>query len=303
MRINSLPLFNRRRRRQTTEYLSNEDYSWIWEPFKDAKDSKLAQTACLVAEIIANSSPDKIPKVPFNLDPRIVIPLCAIALQNDLNLNNINKVNIQPTFPRAYDINYFLYTIQASRRWRYLFNSLPPQLQYKLCYRLSNDRLPNKNDWRNLFKHNNYKFDTSWHFYFSLAIFLFIFLIAMIGMFIFFISNDGDIFSTIMTVFGLSPIIYAGTVIIGVIGMVRMIEIIEGITGILFLSIFLPFVLFTLYFVNYTLINLLSFGWREILLFWLTTLGITRTLSWRGKTLDYQARNPLKGILDNTINN
>ncbi len=185
MRINSLELFNRRRRRQTTEYLSNEDYSWIWEPFKEAKNSKLAQTACLAAKSIANSSPDQIPKVPLNIDPRIVIPLCAIVLQKDINLNQINRLNIQEFSSRKNTINYFLETTQPSPRWLYLFNSLSFQLQYQLCYHLSNYRLPTKNDWRNLFNKNSYRFNISLDYAFILTILLAISLIAINSLYLF----------------------------------------------------------------------------------------------------------------------
>ncbi|MGK7885069.1 MAG: hypothetical protein AB4057_10655 [Crocosphaera sp.] len=507
MRINSLQLFNRRRRRQTTEYLSNEDYSWIWEPFKDAKDSKLAQTACLAAEIIANSSSDKMPKVPFNLDPRIVIPLCLIELQKDLNnLDKINQVNIQENYPRADVINYFLNKTQPSPRWLYLFDSLSSQLKYKLCYRIINYRLPDKNDWHNLFKHNNYEFNKSWHYYFILVILLVISFVAIIGMFfcieitiniflrifvmlnliiliavwfywrkhdfkftslkhincndefisfihyvglivcglgilidtwflegfrlinnitsntdsftlstfvdclvgifasfsikntiirsenannilLFFLlifmlifesiiggivggvvgliigwfirvnmesiitksttTNDDReliaeiVLATIGVIIAIIIAVTIGQILRGIIGLIigvffggivgliigrmmgvflgeiigliieisgliigRIIWVMIKILNFLFIStLLLYFFLSTLYFVHYSLIIFFSLGWIQILLLWLTTLGIGGTVYWRGKTLDYEARNPLKGILDNTINN
>ncbi len=234
MRINGLPFFNKQTYRRIISNLYNEDYSWIWEPFEDRKDSKLAQTACLAAKIIANSSPNQSPKVKFTLDPRIVIPLCAIALQKDLN--NLDELNIQETFSRGDAVNYFLEITQPTPRWRYLFNSLSTQLQYQLCYRLSNYRLPRKNDWRNLLKDD---FENS--------------IEALVLFFLYII---------------------------------------------LFSSFFC-----TIYFVHDSKIIFLSWTWMNIVPFWLAILVICVMLYYRGKTRDYKARNPLKGILDNTINN
>ncbi|KXS92773.1 membrane protein, partial [Microcystis aeruginosa NIES-88] len=109
-------------------------------------------------------SPD-IPTITFEVDPRLVIPLCAIQLQNEINLtqlssfkNELESVSIENLAPKIEFVNRVLNKITPKQRWLYLFNSLTTELQFTLLSCLINYRRPHQNDWRNLFKKIEYQF-------------------------------------------------------------------------------------------------------------------------------------------------
>ena len=135
------------------------DWDWIAEHFEQSKAERMAK----VAWSIAQSTPETIPKHSLTLDPFIVIPLCAIALQDDINISVLqsNKSfrskadeakNTTGRQQKAQFIEKILSAIEPSPRWRYLFSSLTPELQFDLLYRLINYRRPTRSDWGNLFR-------------------------------------------------------------------------------------------------------------------------------------------------------
>ena len=68
----------------------------------------------------------------------------------------------------------------SSPRWRYLFDSLTPELQLDLLDRLIIYRRPTIGDWRNLFREVKYEFKTSWHYRLVLILALAMSIVAIV---------------------------------------------------------------------------------------------------------------------------
>ena len=165
------------------------DWDWIAEHFERSKAKRMAK----VAWSIAQSTPETIPQHPLTLDPFIVIPLCAIALQDDSNISVLRGYKILRSAAdeaknttglqqKAQFIEKILSAIEPSPRWKYLFSNLTPDLQFELLYRLINYRHPTPNDWRNLFREVKYEFKNSWHYRLVLFLALAISMAAFVGM-------------------------------------------------------------------------------------------------------------------------
>ncbi len=64
---------------------------WIWQPFNEPQNSALPIIAGRIAYLISKSPDEAIPKKQFQLDPRLVIPLCSIELVDDIDFLKIAK--------------------------------------------------------------------------------------------------------------------------------------------------------------------------------------------------------------------
>ena len=153
-----------KQKRQPQEVIET-DLNWIWQPFENSSTLQFSATVKKVAAAIIESSADDIPKITFELDPRLVIPLCAIQLQNEINLtqlssfkNELESVTVENLDNKIEFVDRVLSKITPKQRWLYLFNSLTPELKFALLFRLINYRRPTKNDWRNLFEKIEYEF-------------------------------------------------------------------------------------------------------------------------------------------------
>ncbi|MDB9506545.1 hypothetical protein PN502_05435 [Microcystis aeruginosa CS-338/01] len=153
-----------KQKRQPQEVIET-DLNWIWQPFENSSNFQFSATVKKVAAAIIESSADDIPKITFELDPRLVIPLCAIQLQNEINLtqlsylkNELESVSIENLDNKIEFVDRVLSKITPNQRWLYLFKSLTPELKFALLFRLINYRLPTRNDWRNLFEKIEYEF-------------------------------------------------------------------------------------------------------------------------------------------------
>ncbi|MCA2505440.1 MAG: hypothetical protein IM550_06885 [Microcystis sp. M54BS1] len=156
-----------KQKRQPQEVIET-DLNWIWQPFENSSTLQFSATVKKVAAAIIESSADDIPKITFEVDPRLVIPLCAIQLQNEINLtqlssfkNELESVSLENLDNKIEFVDRVLSKITPNQRWLYLFNSLTPELQFALLFRLINYRRPTRNDWRNLFKKIEYQFKKS----------------------------------------------------------------------------------------------------------------------------------------------
>ncbi len=158
-----------KQKRQPQEVIET-DLNWIWQPFENSSTLQFSATVKKVAAAIIESSADDIPTITLELDPRLVIPLCAIQLQDEINLTQLSslKNKIESLylldFNLAAKIEFFdrvLSEITPNQRWLYLFKSLTPELQFALLSRLINYRRPTRNDWRNLFEKIEYEFKKS----------------------------------------------------------------------------------------------------------------------------------------------
>jgi hypothetical protein len=153
-----------KQKRQPQEVIET-DLNWIWQPFENSSNFQFSAIVKKVAAAIIESSADDIPKITFELDPRLVIPLCAIQLQDEINLtqlsslkNELESVSIKNLAAKIEFVHRVLSKITPKQRWLYLFNSLTLELQFALLFRLINYRRPTRNDWRNLFKKIEYEF-------------------------------------------------------------------------------------------------------------------------------------------------
>ncbi|NER93342.1 MAG: NACHT domain-containing protein [Symploca sp. SIO1B1] len=69
----------------TEEQRRSQWLDWIWKPFNEPPNSALPIIAGRIAYLISKSPDEAIPKNQLQLDPRLVIPLCAIELANDID--------------------------------------------------------------------------------------------------------------------------------------------------------------------------------------------------------------------------
>ncbi len=153
-----------KQKRQPQEVIET-DLNWIWQPFENSSTLQFSATVKKVAAAIIESSADDIPTITLELDPRLVIPLCAIQLQDEINLtqlssfkNELESVSIENLAAKIEFVDRVLSKINPNQRWLYLFNSLTLELKFALLSRLINYRRPTRNDWRNLFKKIEYEF-------------------------------------------------------------------------------------------------------------------------------------------------
>lgn len=153
-----------KQKRQPQEVIET-DLNWIWQPFENSSTLQFSATVKKVAAAIIESSADDIPTITLEVDPRLVIPLCAIQLQDEINLtqlsylkNELESFTIENLAAKIEFVDRVLSKINPKQRWLYLFNSLTLELKFALLFRLINYRRPTKNDWRNLFKKIEYEF-------------------------------------------------------------------------------------------------------------------------------------------------
>jgi hypothetical protein len=153
-----------KQKRQPQEVIET-DLNWIWQPFENSSNFQFSATVKKVAAAIIESSADDIPTITLEVDPRLVIPLCAIQLQDEINLtqlssfkNELESVLLENLDNKIEFVDRVLSKITPKQRWLYLFKSLTLELQFALLFRLINYRLPTRNDWRNLFKKIEYEF-------------------------------------------------------------------------------------------------------------------------------------------------
>ncbi|MFM6405891.1 MAG: hypothetical protein ACKPGT_15015, partial [Microcystis sp.] len=156
-----------KQKRQPQEVIET-DLSWIWQPFETSGNLEFSSRVKKVAAAIIESSADDIPTIAFELDPRLVIPLCVIQLRDEIKLthlssfkNELESVSIKDLYGQKEFIDRVLIKITPKERWRYLFESLTPQLQFALLSRLIDYRRPHQNDWRNIFEKIEYEFKKS----------------------------------------------------------------------------------------------------------------------------------------------
>jgi hypothetical protein len=153
-----------KQKRQPQEVIET-DLNWIWQPFENSSNFQFSATVKKVAAAIIESSADDIPTITLEVDPRLVIPLCAIQLQDEINLtklssfkNELESVLLKNLDNKIEFVDRVLSKITPKQRWLYLFNSLTPELQFTLLSCLIDYRRPTRNDWRNLFKKIEYEF-------------------------------------------------------------------------------------------------------------------------------------------------
>ena len=169
------------------------DWDWIAIHFAPAEREDMAKTAWLIAQCSA----DEIAKHK-NLNPRIIIPLCAVEFQDEINWEELKEKNFNP--PQSFDdldddgvtanfryIQHFkqqqsqetkstqnlvsvVQTITDNKVLQNLFFSIEERLLLDLLKRLQlSHRRLSKNDWRNIYESEiKYNFNQSFHYRFIL---------------------------------------------------------------------------------------------------------------------------------------
>ena len=158
-----------------TEQLNADSLDWIWQPFNESSSSALpiitGRTAHLIVNAPITTAPEPLPA----LDPRLIAPLCAIYLLDQVTLPKSWPQQAEtlwegqtqtPTVEERLrqEIDQFLDPNLPTSRWRLLLSGLPPKLQLDMLRRLIVYRQPNRNDWRNVFREVKYDLRRGWHY-------------------------------------------------------------------------------------------------------------------------------------------
>lgn len=162
-----------------------ERLSWVWAPFDEDSQSSLSIIAGRVAHLLHTSPVDTLPaEARLTPDPRLVIPLCAVAVQpnklktltTEMREKLEDKIQSQPLPPGKLTeaqsdlaaqqefVTEAANNLSDDPSWHYLIETLPLPLRFELLQRLVlKTPKPNQNDWRNLFQPVKYQFAGSWH--------------------------------------------------------------------------------------------------------------------------------------------
>lgn len=142
-----------------------KDWEWIAVHFPPSERESMAKVAWIIC---CKCTPEKISQ--HKIDPRIVIPLCAIELLDEKDISNFQKFAKEKkvdTYHRILAeskikqgnsnrvkqefITGLINSINPRIKWKSLFETLDIDLQFTLLYRLLKCRPPTHNDWQNIF--------------------------------------------------------------------------------------------------------------------------------------------------------
>ncbi len=176
-----------------TEEQRKADYlDWVWLPFSTPTNSALPIIAGRIAYLLKQAPLSAIPTLEQNLDPRVIIPLCAIELVNQGEFKNrwnpdrddlLAQPEPTPELDRVMRklIRKLLKDKTTHSPWSFLFSSLAPRLQLDLLRRLSNYGQPTIGNWCDLFLEVEYEFKNSWHYRLVLVLALAMSMLAIVG--------------------------------------------------------------------------------------------------------------------------
>ena len=169
-----------REQKITPEQRSSATLDWVWEPFEEDNNAPIRAIAGRIAYLLHTSPDNAIPSgSPSEMDPRIVIPVCSVAAQENGKLkpvdNSLREVDFsewkkrisgaEDTEKRMSELltDENLDKVSNDRNWRYLFGGMNRLLQYNLFERMvSSKTTPSVDDWRNIGRPVDYKFESSW---------------------------------------------------------------------------------------------------------------------------------------------
>lgn len=158
----------------TPQQQQSERLDWIWQPFNVLANSSLPDITGRIAywlQITSWSGQINPPK----LDPRLVVPLCAIQMQvtslpkklpgavSSLLEQTDGSSEIDKLFS---DVSKKLLENSSSseQQWMQLLRTLSPSVELDLLSRLINQRQPNRRSWQYLFQTVDYELRTGWHY-------------------------------------------------------------------------------------------------------------------------------------------
>jgi hypothetical protein len=161
-------------------------YDWVWEPFTHSDSSSMPPIAGRIVTLLERAPLESAPATPPTLDPRLVLPLCAIIKKQDawrlteelppktratvleglrkslgkrINLaapggtgllaNGLRRKSAPAELTEAR--NRFsalvLHVTQPSPQWRYLIDALAPEVRFRFLYNLFEGPSPRRRDW------------------------------------------------------------------------------------------------------------------------------------------------------------
>lgn len=180
-------------------------FEWLWQPF--APNPTLTMiTGRIAYALVHGGLPYSIPTRIPQIDLRLVIPLCAIETIHQLTFpQNWRSVDAESLVASPGSDPVFLVVAQHSyielalgqknqqTRWRSILSGLPPRLQLGLldCL-MTAQRLPTKQDWRNIFRSVKYDLRTGWHYRGVLCIAVISSIIAIWGTFTVFTQHSNS---------------------------------------------------------------------------------------------------------------
>jgi len=126
---------------------------WIWQPFNEPPNSALPIIAGRIAYLISHSPNEAIPKKQFQIDPRLVIPLCSIELVGRTDFQTMAEY--KPGDKPIKGVKIFQYLLDSLERGKKLYLTH--------CLRASTKKVT-KNHWLNIFRPTEYIFAASWHY-------------------------------------------------------------------------------------------------------------------------------------------
>jgi hypothetical protein len=161
----------------TPQQRRSRQIDWIWEPFNEPPTSALPVIAGRIAYLL-HTAPARtvLSGLPPACDPRLAIPLCAVAGQDgqlkkmeaDARQKLIEEVDQSLPAPSGQAaIEAFVEErvgrVSTHPTWRHLFDSLSAPVQFNLLRCLiRNKPVPSEDDWRTVLRPSRYVFETSW---------------------------------------------------------------------------------------------------------------------------------------------
>ncbi|MEM8611755.1 MAG: NACHT domain-containing protein [Cyanobacteria bacterium P01_H01_bin.105] len=159
----------------------NRELDWIWQPFEETTDAQLSFIVGQIADRIVSGPIEAAPSSIPLLDPRLVVPLCAIHLQNEITLPKIWPLKAKDLLEQQTQtveidmqtnqiITSLLEGSEPNSCWRLLLSGLKPQLQLDVLHRLIVYRPPKHEDWYEIFHEVSYEFKAGWQYRCVLAL-------------------------------------------------------------------------------------------------------------------------------------
>lgn len=164
---------------------------WIWQPF-DKEQSFLSIIAGRIAYLLEAITAESIPQSYKALDPRLVVPLCALHLRpqnipKELSKSDEALLEAEPTHDVLARCNIAVARIYEKyfpqdKKWQRVLSGIDPFLQLDIINRLTKEPAPQKKDWLNLKNLVKYELRNGWHYNTVLAISIILSSIAIIYM-------------------------------------------------------------------------------------------------------------------------
>jgi hypothetical protein len=172
-----------------------QEAEWVWQPFETHEQTAIPVIAGRVASLLLSAH--ELADLPdAKLDPRLLLPVCA-ETGNELtvvgSLKDFRQLSIAELHQRLTSppdgskaqaetagrlsveiletITLALFDrLRPSPRWQFLFRHLELPIRAELVRGISSTRLPNREDWGNIFRPVSYTARRGWHLWLTIAV-------------------------------------------------------------------------------------------------------------------------------------